>query len=397
MGTGNFNQQPGEGVASSSKAGCPVIETSNVYESLSEDDDDDGSEGEGDGDLPVLDTAKVKLVTKEKRQPPIVCPNTLASLVDSVLMKAGCGFVLTLKKEATIVTTFNSEEYGKVLAALKAGNINYYTHDPPDKVPVKIVLSGYVPKSIPELMDDLAVFKINPREARVLSRKTTATGEHLLYLLYFDRGSTKIQDLRKVNSLNGFLVKWRFFAKQSSDVAQCHRCQRFGHGSRGCTMTPQCVKCGAAHLTGECTLPKKAILGVSNNAEQHKQKVKCANCNGNHTANYRGCTARKTYVEVLEKQRKKPATQQPPRPTNTTQHPTGERPAPPGWGRTYASVAAPASRVSASPVVDAEDDGFTLTEFLGLARGLFTSFREHRSKEQQFWALTDLMGKYLSK
>ena len=54
-------------------------------------------------------------------------------------------------------------------------------------------------------------------------------------------------------------------------------------------------------------------------------------------------------------------------------------------------------RQETSPVVGAEDDGFTLTEFLGLARGLFTSFREHRNKEQQFWALTDLMGKYLSK
>ena len=70
---------------------------------------------------------------------------------------------------------------------------------------------------------------------------------------------------------------------------------------------------------------------------------------------------------------------------NTTQHQTGERPAPPGWGRTYASVAAPASSASVS------------LGFLGLARGLFTSFREHRSKEQQFWALTDLMGKCLSK
>ena len=145
------------------------------------------------------------------------------------------------------------------------------------------------------------------------------------------------------------------------------------------------------------TLPQKVNLGINKKDEQHKQQVKCANCDGNHTANYRGCPGRKNYLEVLEKQRKNSATSQPPRPTSTAQQPTGERPAPPGWGRTYASVAAPGKSTSASPVVGAEDDGFTLTEFLGLARGLFTSFREHRSKEQQFWALTDLMGKYLSK
>ena len=33
-----------------------------------------------------------------------------------------------------------------------------------------------------------------PREAKVLSKKVTAIGECVLYLLYFNRGSVKIQD-----------------------------------------------------------------------------------------------------------------------------------------------------------------------------------------------------------
>ena len=191
------------------------------------------------------------------------------------------------------------------------------------------MLSGYPSVTIPELLDDLAEEQIKPREAKVLLKKTASTGEHLLY---FDRGSVKIQDLRRIKSVDGFMVNWRFFAKRSTDAAQCHRCQRFGHGSRNCTLSPKCVKCGGTHVTNECTLPQKASLGINNNAEQHKQQVKCANCDGNHTANYRWLPARKNYLEVLEKQRKKPATPQPLRPTNTTQHPTGERPAPPGWG-----------------------------------------------------------------
>ena len=86
-------------------------------------------------------------------------------------------------------------------------------------MPVKIVMSGYVPRSIPELMDDLAKNKINPREAKVLSRTATATGEHLLYLLFFDRGFIKIQDLRRIKFFQGYLVNWRFFAKRPLDAA----------------------------------------------------------------------------------------------------------------------------------------------------------------------------------
>ena len=138
---------------------------------------------------------------------------------------------------------------------------------------MKIVLSGYVPLSIPELMEDLAEVDIKPREAKVLSKSKTVTGEHVLYLLYFDRGSVKMQGLRKLKTLDGFMISWRYFTKRPTDTAQCHRCQRFGHGSRNCTMSPKCVKCGEAHLTSECTLPQKANLGTNNNAEQHKQKV----------------------------------------------------------------------------------------------------------------------------
>ena len=153
---------------------------------------------------------------------------------------------------------------------------------------------------------------------------------HLLYLLYLDRGSIKIKDLRRIKSFQGYLVNWRFFAKRPLDAVQCHRCQRFGHGCRNCTLSPKCVKCGAAHITDQCTLPQKASLGIENNAEDHKPLVKCANCEGNHTANYRRCPARKTYLEVLKKQRKKPAVQQPPRITISTQPTPSDRSASPG-------------------------------------------------------------------
>lgn len=61
-------------------------------------------------------------------------------------------------------------------------------------------------------------------------------------------------------------------------VPQCHRCQRFGHTKNYCCRPFTCVKCGDNHPSIECT--------------KHKdKKARCANCNGDHTANYRGCKA----------------------------------------------------------------------------------------------------------
>ncbi|GIX70693.1 hypothetical protein CEXT_183111, partial [Caerostris extrusa] len=59
-------------------------------------------------------------------------------------------------------------------------------------------------------------------------------------------------------------------------IAQCHRCQKFGHSSINCRLTARCVKCAQEHLTSECPT-------------QRTDAPLCANCNGKHPASYRGC------------------------------------------------------------------------------------------------------------
>ena len=205
----------------------------------------------------------------------------------------------------------------------------------------------------------------------------------------------KLQDLRKVKSIFQVMVSWKYFTRRLTDAAQCHRCQRFGHGSRNCNLPPKCVKCGESHFTEKCSLPQKANLGIGNNAEVHKLLVKCVNCKGNHTANYRGCATRKEYLEQLDKMKKKKSTRSALK--SATSHAgqvnqgSAGKPKPPGL-RTYANVTA-----SGSTEQDGAADGdlFTITEFLSLARDMFTRLRGCRNKEQQFLALGELMTKYV--
>ena len=65
---------------------------------------------------------------------------------------------------------------------------------------------------------------------------------------------------------------------------QCFRCQRFGHSAAHCTSPPRCVACGGAHSVKDC--------------DTSNQVVKCANCNGNHTASYGGCSFMKDARKV---------------------------------------------------------------------------------------------------
>lgn len=69
------------------------------------------------------------------------------------------------------------------------------------------------------------------------------------------------------------------------NVAQCHRCQNFGHTKNYCSRPYVCVKCGDPHPSSECT--------------KHKDNIgRCANCKGGHTANYRGCPAYKQAAKL---------------------------------------------------------------------------------------------------
>ena len=63
-----------------------------------------------------------------------------------------------------------------------------------------------------------------------------------------------------------------------ADAIQCWNCQNFGHISKNCRSQPACVKCGS-----------KGHRKSDNRCGT--RRVRCANCEGDHPASYRGCVA----------------------------------------------------------------------------------------------------------
>ena len=69
---------------------------------------------------------------------------------------------------------------------------------------------------------------------------------------------------------------------------RCSKCQRFGHHAANCCRKQRCVRCGQEHDLDQC--PTK------DNSDQ----ITCVNCNGQHSAAYRGCTKYKEVSQTLK-------------------------------------------------------------------------------------------------
>ena len=85
--------------------------------------------------------------------------------------------------------------------------------------------------------------------------------------------NSKIFDLKVLCNFS-ISVEYR---RTNESLVQCERCQNFNHTQKYCHRSPVCVKCGLGHLTKVCTKPDTL-------------PAKCGNCQGSHTANFRGCS-----------------------------------------------------------------------------------------------------------
>ena len=132
------------------------VPTSNEFEMLSGDenntDSDSSSAGDDDDDDELArKQGKQKKCNspKERRPPPIFVLDTLADDVDELL--EGLQYCLKISKTSVQVITHKKLHFDLVVKKLKLRNFKFFTFDPAEKVPVKIVLQGYPDRPISDL------------------------------------------------------------------------------------------------------------------------------------------------------------------------------------------------------------------------------------------------------
>ena len=79
-------------------------------------------------------------------------------------------------------------------------------------------------------------------------------------------------------------------------LRQCHRCQSFGGVFSGCQREPRWLKCGEKHL----------IAKANCHFEGPQFPPKCANCQGEHSWNFKECPIFQKHIELFSKRNSRP-------------------------------------------------------------------------------------------
>lgn len=150
-------------------------------------------------------------------------------------------------------------------------NVKFHTFDIASEKSLKVVLRGVIQEiSDAEITEDL---RVNGFPAIKVSRmKGRDQQPSPLVYVEIAKDFKSIFDLKYCCGLSIQVEP----LKAKTGQTQCHRCQQFGHVQKNCNNDYRCLKCGENHSTHICEKPRQA-------------DAVCANCQGNHTANFSKC------------------------------------------------------------------------------------------------------------
>lgn len=228
-------------------------------------------------------------VTKSFKPPPIYLrERDSVELVKALVSLIGKGsFFLVPIKRGNICETkiqVNTEsDYRKVVSEFEASEKSFYTYQLKSSKGLQVVIKGIgAHVDTQDVKSDLEDkgFKIK----NVTNIRNREKAPQPVFRVELEPGDVKLKkgethpiyDLKHVFHY-GVVVE---VPHKRSGPVQCFNCQEFGHTRAYCKLPSVCVACGELHSSSSCT-----------KIRTDPGSKKCSNCGGNHTANYRGCSA----------------------------------------------------------------------------------------------------------
>lgn len=192
----------------------------------------------------------------------------------------------------------DSDSYRKLSKKLSDEKIEWYSYSIKEERPLRVVARGLHPScSKEDILSDLKTkgFKILDA-TNLLKREKGIETAYIkralpLFILSFDKNEN-VDNVYNIKTIMNIVVKIEPLRKNKRLIPQCKRCQGFNHTKAYCQKDPVCVKCAGKHMTDVCRLKKET-------------PATCANCKGNHPANYRGCEVAKEMLKRREEFSKK--------------------------------------------------------------------------------------------
>lgn len=357
--------------------------------------DDDGDSMDSD------ETTEAVIKNVKEHIPPIKVLGQGGDFIHKILTEKGIvNYRLKRMSIGTKIFCDTIASYGVVKTLLSEKNCQFFTHDIKSDRVFKVVLFGLETKTEEQVKAELTSRNLQCTQVKRVD-KTYENFVDTIYIVSFVNGSLKLNDLRRDHKcIFRTIVRWEYQRKNKNRIVQCHNCQMFGHGEKGCSVRTKCSNCAGKHKTVDC----KA------------NTAKCANCNGNHKSSDLTCPNREMYLEIRSKFTNKKSNNNVRRsnnnviPYNTTQFPL--LPKQREVQQPHINQEANASQnqrelqqiyVKANASQNLQhnnnnvnkNDLFTIEEITQLSTELINKLRVCTSKEQQFNVLTELTIKYL--
>lgn len=226
----------------------------------------------------VDEPLSVEPTRKFGRIPPIVLHRkTQITALFRTLEDKGIDFSAKNMGNFLHIQTKTPREHSSVTRLLISRKIEHHSFRLPEEKPLKVVIRG-----IPEEIDTEEVKMELARSYPVISVHRMKAGRSrkpiplvLVNLTKNEEGKKIFNELTSIFHLRIQVESLR----NKTRMGQCFRCQAHGHSANCCHGLERCVKCAGPHLSSDCKKPRDT-------------PAKCALCEGEHTASYKGCPAR---------------------------------------------------------------------------------------------------------
>lgn len=245
-------------------------------------------------DLPIenVNETSTSSFTKEIKPPPIMLYGItdilkLSDLLETVVNK--CDYTIrTINNKQIKISPISIEAYKKVIQIVRNENLIGHTFTRKDEKSYRVVLKNLHYSTPVELIKEEVEKHGHIVRGNIVNAHHRVTKSPLPMFFINLEPQQNNKDIFSIKYISNCVVLFEP-PRKTTHIAQCKRCQQYGHTRNNCMRPYRCVKCAQAHDTKDCL---KADRNTS---------ATCALCLGEHPANYKGC---RVYKEILDRKMK---------------------------------------------------------------------------------------------
>lgn len=247
-----------------------------VFSSMEQSPNPSAEEAQTSLTEPVANT-----ITKPTIPPPIFIkgvddfPGVCTELIDLIGVD---NFHCKSSADRLKIQTANPESYRALVQFLRKENAEFHTYQLQEDKPIRVVIRNIHPTTPCELIKEELVLRLY--EVRQVTPVLHRLNKNPLPLFFVDLEPTiHSNEIFQLTSLlhTKIIVEEPYKHKT---ISQCANCQDYGHTKAYCGYSPRCVRCGKDHHSSSCP-------------NSRDEPPKCALCQENHPASYKGCAVYK--------------------------------------------------------------------------------------------------------